>query len=168
MSRKKKWVKQAPSARSVSAAKWRKQGYKATKDGQAEHREIYRQHFGRIPRGWVIHHVNSVRDDNRPENLVAMPTHLHDYLHKVQTAERKHFSKELIERVTLHLEGNENEIVKWVLELERQITWHRARIKQLGILELDGVTHLADPYPPEIPAPVKKDFQPKTVLRKKD
>lgn len=31
----------------------------------------------RLPDGWVIHHLNGVKDDNRPENLVAMPDKRH-------------------------------------------------------------------------------------------
>jgi hypothetical protein len=32
---------------------------------QANHKEL--------PKDWVIHHLNGIRTDNRPENLVAMP-----------------------------------------------------------------------------------------------
>lgn len=31
-----------------------------------------------LPKGWVIHHMNGVRDDNRIENLLAMPKSTHD------------------------------------------------------------------------------------------
>lgn len=30
-----------------------------------------------LPKGWVIHHLNGIKTDNRPCNLVAMPTARH-------------------------------------------------------------------------------------------
>lgn len=32
-----------------------------------------------LPKGWVIHHLNGVKSDNRPENLVAMPRGEHTH-----------------------------------------------------------------------------------------
>lgn len=43
-----------------------------------EHLLVWEQHNGQsLPEGWVIHHLNGVRDDNRPENLVALPKKVH-------------------------------------------------------------------------------------------
>ena len=38
-----------------------------------EHRHVWIQHNGDIPQGWVVFHLNGVRDDNKIENLVATP-----------------------------------------------------------------------------------------------
>jgi len=42
-----------------------------------EHRVVWEKHYGEIPDGWVVHHLNGVRDDNRIENLHAMPRKRH-------------------------------------------------------------------------------------------
>jgi len=48
-----------------------------------EHKLVWeRVHNRKLPKGWVIHHLNGVRDDNRPENLEAMPRGSHANLAK--------------------------------------------------------------------------------------
>ena len=48
----------------------------------AEHILIWEQaHNQYLPDGWVVHHINGIRDDNRLENLYAMPKkNHHSYL----------------------------------------------------------------------------------------
>jgi len=38
---------------------------------------VWEKANGRLPEGWIIHHLNGVRDDNRLENLAAMPRKHH-------------------------------------------------------------------------------------------
>ena len=38
-------------------------------------------HGEQVPTGWVIHHLNEVKDDNDPANLLALPRGLHRELH---------------------------------------------------------------------------------------
>jgi len=49
------------------------------KDGYVlEHILIWENtHRKPLPKGWVIHHLNGIKYDNRPENLVAMPSKKH-------------------------------------------------------------------------------------------
>lgn len=46
----------------------------------SEHRIIWEQAFGPLPDGWVVHHLNGIRDDNRLENLLGIATKAHDLI----------------------------------------------------------------------------------------
>lgn len=47
-----------------------------------EHCYVWEEHNQmQIPDGWHVHHLNGVKDDNRPENLVAMPNGTHALEH---------------------------------------------------------------------------------------
>ncbi len=43
-----------------------------------EHKYIWEKYKGKIPKGWLIHHLNGIRDDNRIENLQALPRKFHN------------------------------------------------------------------------------------------
>lgn len=72
--------------------KWKnRQGYVLVWQPREEHnrRTNYRHehiivwekyHNKRVPKGYVIHHLNGIKDDNRPENLLALPKGEHDRL----------------------------------------------------------------------------------------
>lgn len=46
----------------------------------AQHRLVWEQSHGQpIPKGFVVHHLNGIKTDNRPENLVAMSRHYHHH-----------------------------------------------------------------------------------------
>ena len=48
-----------------------------------EHRMIWEKvHDKTLPKDWVVHHLNGIRGDNRPNNLVAMPRQKHHRLHE--------------------------------------------------------------------------------------
>ena len=52
-----------------------------------------------VPKGWVVHHKNEVKGDNRPENLEAMDwgehTKLHNDLRKQEPIDAKERIREL-------------------------------------------------------------------------
>jgi len=45
---------------------------------RGEHIVVWERANGKpLPKGWVVHHLNGTKDDNRIENLVAMPRQNH-------------------------------------------------------------------------------------------
>ena len=44
---------------------------------QLEHIIVWEEANGELPQGWIIHHLNGIKDDNRLENLVALPRKRH-------------------------------------------------------------------------------------------
>jgi len=52
---------------------------RATRRGLVlEHILVWEQVHGEpLPKGWVIHHLNGIKSDNRPSNLVAFPSKKH-------------------------------------------------------------------------------------------
>jgi hypothetical protein len=56
--------------------------YRANQNGYVlEHIVVWENyHNKKLPKGWIIHHLNGVRTDNRINNLAAMPVNKHDRL----------------------------------------------------------------------------------------
>lgn len=46
------------------------------------HRAIWEEANGPLPEGWDVHHGNEDKDDNRLENLIALPHDGHNLLHR--------------------------------------------------------------------------------------
>lgn len=64
----------------------RKNGYKTFIDenGQEQYvhiRVMEKKLGGPIPEGHVVHHIDEDKDNNRPENLVAIPRGVHGRIH---------------------------------------------------------------------------------------
>ncbi len=45
------------------------------------HRLIWEEHYGKIPEGYVIHHINGNKHDNRIENLSCISIKEHNQIH---------------------------------------------------------------------------------------
>lgn len=55
-----------------------------------EHLLVWEQGSGRsLPDGWVIHHINGKKDDNRFENLLALPRRSHHGMLLLQAARKR-------------------------------------------------------------------------------
>lgn len=65
--------------------------------GMAEHRYIYQKQIGNIPVGYIIHHLNGLKGDNRIGNLKAMPRTAHTGKEHIAALEVR--IKELEERL---------------------------------------------------------------------
>ncbi len=48
-----------------------------------EHRRVWREHYGDIPEGSIVHHVNGDKKDNRIENLRLMRRREHSQYHLI-------------------------------------------------------------------------------------
>lgn len=59
-----------------------------------------RVHKMSLPKGWHIHHLNGIKDDNRPENLVAYPanSHIHILQAKAKRIRELEMKIKLLER----------------------------------------------------------------------
>lgn len=53
------------------------------------HQVIWEEANGPLRRGWMIHHKNEIRDDNRLENLEAMTRAKHNRLHGRNNVKRR-------------------------------------------------------------------------------
>lgn len=51
---------------------------------RAEHILVWEKTNGPLPKGWVVHHFNGIKNDNRPENLFGEPRKHHNPRQVVQ------------------------------------------------------------------------------------
>tara|TARA_R110000823_G_scaffold224634_2_gene352600 strand:+ start:1015 stop:1233 length:219 start_codon:yes stop_codon:yes gene_type:complete len=46
------------------------------------YRKLYEQKIGKIPYNWDIHHIDFNHDNNKIENLIAVPSMVHMVIHQ--------------------------------------------------------------------------------------
>ena len=64
---------------------------RARKDGYvSEHILIWEEANGKpLPVDWIVHHLNGIRNDNRPLNLMGMPKGNHHYALRIQAIQKR-------------------------------------------------------------------------------
>lgn len=73
-----------------------------------EHRLVWEEANGPLPKSWVVHHLNGVKNDNRLDNLAAMPRNSHhpDHLTKPYQKRIRELEVKLSISATEHQIGN--------------------------------------------------------------
>ena len=68
---------------------------KLKKNGEGQscsvHRLVWEQHNGKIPEGYMIHHINGDKKDNRIENLMMVTPKEHGKLHRKPNRKRVYY-----------------------------------------------------------------------------
>jgi len=55
---------------------------RASRNYVLEHIKVWEKYNGLLPEGFLIHHLNGIKDDNRPENLCALSNSKHTQLER--------------------------------------------------------------------------------------
>lgn len=118
--------------RSKAGLKWNdllgvwvdRKGYQYDQGINSVHRKVYKNTFGKIPKGWVIHHINCNPSDNQPDNLVALPSSFHRRLHGCMRDDRRLYTRsEILEQLKQWVSqeiGDYTRVVSEIVELEAQ------------------------------------------------
>jgi hypothetical protein len=70
---------------------------RASKRYVREHILVWERHNGvSLPQGYDVHHLNGIRDDNRIENLCAMPHNEHGKIHSKEIYKRRIHELEVV------------------------------------------------------------------------
>ena len=64
---------------------------------QPEHRVVWEAAHGPLPSGYVVHHISGIKDDNRLENLEALPRKRHGETHNETLKELRDLRRRIAE-----------------------------------------------------------------------
>lgn len=68
-------------------------GYYYNTHNNAIHRMVFEFFYGKITRGWDIHHIDGNPKHNHPNNLIALPHFCHKELHVTMRKEKYYFDR---------------------------------------------------------------------------
>lgn len=78
----------------------------ASKAYRLEHHVNWEKAHGKpLPKGWVVHHFNGIKDDNRPENLLGISRRDHHTQHRAYEARIRQLEEEVRSLRQLRLAG---------------------------------------------------------------
>ena len=158
----KKNKKQKKITRAQVAYYARKAGYEVDEHGNIVHQLVWAKAYGKPSTGWVVHHVNQIKKDNRLENLVAIPETYHGFIHNLMKKDpdyENRFTKEFL------MEKRDQFIL---IDDAYQATLVKA--EQDKIDWMNGLRREAAAYPPPRPARPAPEVvfdAPVVILRKK-
>lgn len=78
------------------------------KGGIYEHRMVWYDAYGEIPEGFIIHHKNGVKHDNRLNNFELIPAFTHKKKHREWLMEKRELLK-TVRQLKAHIKKLENE-----------------------------------------------------------
>lgn len=93
-------------------------------NGTGMHVIVWKAHYGIIPQGWHVHHIDKNRKNNNIENLVAIPAEFHRAIHRggklpkrpaLMRVYYKYFDKYLT------LQRQRDQLVKELVKLDAQL-----------------------------------------------
>lgn len=73
-------------------------GFYYQRNGVRLHREVYKRHYGQIPKGYFVHHIDGNRDNNDISNLMLKEAGQHSSDH-AREPERMAYGRMHIERI---------------------------------------------------------------------
>lgn len=84
---------------------------RAHKGEVLEHIVVWEEaHQETVPKGWIIHHLNGIRSDNRPENLVAMSRNKHALIGNNLSQDARFKYPRLLDKVQARIRELEAEV----------------------------------------------------------
>lgn len=130
------------------AAPWRnpRTGYFMTKRGSTKylHRHVYENAFGRLPDGWHVHHLDCDPRNNQLSNLMALPSAVHNRLHKLMREADEVFDRDFIQsflddylRLRAPLQVEYDLAAETVSKLELELLEEK---RNLALIQCDLVT----------------------------
>jgi hypothetical protein len=105
--------------------------YRTSKTKKLWHREVYKKHYGKIPKGWVVYHVDGVTMNNAPENLIAVPALMSKELYEKRKKEDRVISRDDVLRMLKQRKTKTEKAVRELKKLRKQLKQLRYKEKQL-------------------------------------
>lgn len=74
-----------------------KAGRQRKRSERNNYRAIYERAWGKVPLGYVIHHVDGNRLNNDPMNLIALMPYIHNKLHRLYGGQMSRWTRDMVQ-----------------------------------------------------------------------